>query len=157
MQEVFRMRWHCLGLLGWLLTLTIAAKAAEEDAKNGTYVKIEVQVEIRGTLRHTDKGTLVFARERVVEESPGSDFGLIESKEVFLEVSWKLDLSKVKDAKGLVGSLTDKAVVASGTAEMRMVIDNTKVGRGIGQRSSPQRWEVVRTLSVTSLKAVGEK
>ncbi len=134
------------------LALALGA-AADMPAEN--YAKIKLQVELRGVLQHKDKTTQLTAREKVVHESPGRDFGLIERKEGFQNIAWTLDLNRLEDSNKLLEKFVGKEVAVDGTAELRMVIEDVPIR--VGGRAPAPRWEILRTVTVTSLRAAVAK
>jgi hypothetical protein len=122
-----------------------AIAAAESNAPKESYVKVRVDVEARGTLRMTDKGATIKARDRVYDlfndQKEITDRVLMTDYALDFKRSPKL-LERATDLNGL-------EVEVTGLSELRMV--NTTAG--VGAMSRPT-WNLQRSILVTGLKPV---
>jgi hypothetical protein len=147
------MRFPLLPSLGFALIFGATTVADDEPppSKN-SYVKVRVEVEIRGTLRHTDHGTTVTARERVftlyneAQELPFSGVG----------TPYTLDFARARDLRELAMVLSGKEVVVTGTSELRMVVQPPRPG-GVTGAGSPgplpvPTWSLQPSVQVTGLR-----
>src|SRR5579885_1746652 len=96
-------------LLSVGLTLVIATAIIAGDEKGaqpskGSYVKVRVEVEIRGILRVTDKGTTVTARDRLYDRFNDSE----ESTDAATATVYTLDFSRTKELRELAKVLSSK-------------------------------------------------
>ena len=121
-----------------------------------SYVKVRVDVEVRGVLNHTDKATTVTARYPVFElwndakELP--DAGV---------APFSLDFDRAKDLRELAKVLSGKDVVVTGTSQLRMVTQPARPGGATGggqfQQFPVPTWSLQRTVLVTGLTSAAEK
>ena len=133
-------------------------EAPEEPFKpsKNSYVKVRVEVELRGVLSHTDKATTVTARYPVFELWN-------DAKELpdAAAVPFSLDFDSVKDLRELAKVLSSKEVVVTGTSELRMVTQQARPGGTTGGGQPLQfpalTWSLQRTVFVTGLESAGEK
>lgn len=128
------MRSVILLSLGLNLVVAVASRAGDEkDAplSKDSYVKVRVEVEVRGILRDTDKGVTVTARDQM--------YNLFNDAEEITDPSkatvYSLDFARAKDLRELAKVLSGKEVVVTGTSELRMVTQ-VALPRGGG---SPER------------------
>src|SRR3954469_23174929 len=102
-------------------------KTPKEPSKpsKDSYVKVRVEVEVRGVLSHTDKATTVTARYPVFElwnnakELPDS-----------AATPFTLDFDRAKDLRELAQAFNGKEVVVAGMSELRMVATPHRPGGG---------------------------
>jgi hypothetical protein len=153
------MRSAILPALGLALAITTGTPAGDKtDAppSKDCYVKVRVEVEIRGILRDSDKGITVTARDRL--------YDLFNDAEEITEAratAYTLDFTRARDLRALARVLNGKEVVVTGMSEMRMVNQKGRPGGFTGggtphQFPSPT-WSLQRTVLVTSLKTTAEK
>jgi hypothetical protein len=125
-----------------------------------SYVKVRVEVEIRGILVATDKGITVAAQDRV--------YNLFQSNEENADWSrpatYTLDFTRVKELRELAKALNGKEVVVLGMAEVRRYVHAPKAQPGgySGPNSAPfthpvPAWYLQQTVWVTSLKSAENK
>ncbi len=96
-------------------------KAAEEKVAN-SYVKVKVEVELRGVLTCTDEAaTLSIVTDPFTEVRRLHDFA--EFKEV--EVKWLLDFGAEKESRAKAKALDGKTVLVTGSAILRGVKSET--------------------------------
>ena len=138
-----------------------ATKAGNEKAPQpakDSYVKVRVEVEVRGTLNHTDKATTVSARTQAFDVFD-------EAKEVPGAVGaspFTLDFAEAKHLRELAEALAGREVVVTGKSELRMVVLPPRaVEGGTGGQSGfpmyqPPTWSVQRTVLVTGLKSASK-
>jgi hypothetical protein len=147
-----------LSLASILAAVTAIPAGDEKDAQpsKNSYVKVRVEVEIRGILRVTDKGTTVMARDQM--------FNLFNDAEEITASSratvYTLDFARAKDLRELANVLSGKEVVVTGMSELRQVTQKAPPGGSTGfgpPQLSPPTWSLQRTVTVTGLKSVGEK
>ena len=133
-----------------------SAKEPPQPSKD-SYVKVRVEVEVRGVLSHTDKATTVTARFPV--------FALWDDAKELPDAaatSYALDFARAKDLSELAKALNGKEVVATGMSELRMVTPprrsggETGVGGGSPGAFSAPTWSLQRTVLVTGLKSAGK-
>jgi len=132
-----------------------APKEPSKPSKD-SYVKVRVEVEVRGVLSRTDKATTVTARYPVFELWN-------DAKELpdAAAVPFSLDFDRAKDLRELAKVLSGKEVVVTGTSELRMVTQQARPGGTTGggqllQFPAPT-WSLQRTVLVTGLKSAGAK
>jgi len=142
----------------------LAGGAPVAPKKDGPYVKFRIEVEIRGTLRHTDKGTFVETREEVQTPFPTLESSTATRREE-QQVRWRLDLGGTRLAPKDLGKLNGKEAVVSGKAELREVAVSVEVpgeflGTRLGRVVASHKlttFELRRVLKVTELKAAGSE
>ena len=134
-----------------------APKEASKPSKD-SYVKVRVEVEVRGILRDTDKGATVTARDQL--------YNLFNDAEEITDPSratvYTLDFARAKDLRELTKVLSGKEVVVTGMSELRMVRGHVRQGGTTGVGGSPElpptpTWSLQRTVLVTGLKSAGTK
>lgn len=138
-----------------------ATPAGDEKApqpSKDSYVKVRVEVEVRGVLTASDKAVTVAARHRVyslfrdAEEIP---------REGATAMVYTIDFIRAKDLRGLAKSLDGKEVVLTGMSELRMVVQATRpggeTGAGFPGPITAPTWSLQRTVEVTSLKLAAGK
>jgi hypothetical protein len=147
-----------LGLTFFVANATPAGDKKDAAPSKDSYVKVRVEVEVRGILRNTDKGATVTARDRLynlfndAEEITGPSRATV----------YTLDFARARDLRELTKVLNDKEVVVTGMSELRMVAHWNRPGGKTGVGGSPERpavptWSLQRTVPVTGLKPVGNK
>ncbi|MCI0360034.1 MAG: hypothetical protein L0211_16275 [Planctomycetaceae bacterium] len=154
------MRFAMLLALG--LALGVPAATPADDKKDAplskdSYVKVRVEVELRGILRDTDKGATVTTRDQL--------YNLFNDAEEITRPSrgtvYALDFARAKDLRELAKVLSGKEVVVVGMSELRKVIEITPMGgeTGAGSPHPPPTptWSLQRTVLVTGLKSAGDK
>jgi hypothetical protein len=148
-----------LGVALLVATANLADDKTPKDApkpSKDSYVKVRVEVEVRGVLSHTDKTTTVTARYPVFElwndakERPDTAATL-----------FSLDFDRAKDLRELAQALNGREVVVSGMSELRMVAPPHRPG-GVTGGGSPgpipgPMWSLQQTVLVTGLKSAGNK
>jgi hypothetical protein len=145
-----------LGLALAITTRTPAGDKTDAPPSNDSYVKVRVEVEIRGILRDSDKGITVAALDRL--------YDLFNDAEEITEAratAYTLDFARARELRALARVLNGKEVVVTGMSEMRMVKQKGRPGGLTGggtphQLSSPT-WSLQRTVLVTSLKMAADK
>ena len=122
----------------------------------GGYVKVRVEVEVRGILSHTDKATTVTARYPVFELWN-------DAKELpdAAATPFSLDFDRATDLRELAQALNGKEVVVTGMSELRMVAPPSRPG-GVTGGGAPgpipgPMWSLHQTVQVTGLKSAGNK
>jgi hypothetical protein len=139
------------------MTATLAGDAKEVPPSKDSYVKVRVEVEVRGILRHTDQGGTVTARNRV--------YNLFNDAEEITDparaTSYALDFARAEKLRELTKTLSGKEVVVTGTSELRLVTQQARPGGSTGfgapaQPSAPT-WSLQRTVLVTALKLAADK
>ena len=130
-------------------------REAPKPSKN-SYVKVRVELEVRGVLSYTDKATTVAARYPVFElwndakELPDTPATL-----------FSLDFDRAKDLRELAQALNGKEVVVTGMSELRMVAPPHRPGGGTGGGTPGPipgpMWSLQQTVLVTGLKSAGNK
>jgi len=155
------MRSAILWVLGVGLVTAAAVPAGDEKAahpsKDG-YVKVRVEVEVKGVLAATEKSVTVAARDRVYNLF--SDAEEIPREGVPATV-YTLDFVRAKDLRELAKALDGKEVVVTGMSELRMVVQPTRPG-GVPGAGSPgpipaPTWSLQRTVEVTGVKSAAGK
>jgi hypothetical protein len=150
-------------LLSLGLTLVVATATPAGDKKDAppskdSYVKVRVEVEVRGILRDADKGLTVTARDQT--------YNLFNDAEEIIDPSratvYILDFARAKDLRELAKVLSGKEVVVTGMSELRMVTQMARPGGTTGVGGSQERpptptWSLQRTVLVTGLKSAGTK
>jgi hypothetical protein len=144
------------------LTLASAAVSSAGD-KNDTppskdsYVKVRVEVEVRGILRDSDKGVMVTARDRLYNRFNDAEELTDEGR----PTTYTLDFARASDQRALAKALDGKEVVVIGLGELRMVNQKVRPGGFTGGGPFPQiptpTWSLQRTVLVTGLKSVAQK
>jgi hypothetical protein len=136
-----------------------ATKEVPRDApkpSNNSYVKVRVEVEVRGVLSYTEKATTVTARYPVFElwndakELPDTAATLVA-----------LDFDRAKDLRELARALNGKEVVVTGMSELRMVAPPHRPG-GVTGGGTPgpitgPTWSLHQTVLVIGLKSAGNQ
>jgi hypothetical protein len=131
------------------------AKEAAKPSKD-SYVKIRVEVEIRGLLVENDKGITVTALDRVYDLFHPNG----ENSDWSLPAAYTLDFTRAKDLRALAKVLNDKEVVVVGMAEVRRLVNSPR--KAPGGSSGPNfptftvpvpGWYLQQTVIVTSLRS----
>jgi hypothetical protein len=124
-----------------------------------SYARFRLDVEIRGTLRVTDKGTTISAPWPVYLLSDPNK----ESADHAVNHLYNLDFSKAKGLQKTATELDGKTVVVNGLSELRQLVQERKPGPGSGYSGpnpptipSPY-WTVHDTIVVTGLALADEK
>ncbi len=135
----------------------------EPPAKDlkGSYARFRLDVEIKGTLSITDKGTTVSAAWPVYLLSDQTK----EASDFAVEHAYTLDFSKAKDLQKTAKDLDGKVVVVNGLSELRQLVQERKPGGGNGftggaaQFPGPPSpyWIVHDTIVVKGLTLAEEK
>ena len=135
---------------------------ADDPATEENYVKIRVNVEIRGIIRQTDKGLFLETKEEVQHVVPGSfakkSPGSVEKKET--ESRWDLDPKDPKIAGKGVATLVGKTVVVTGLAELRQLSVKIHVSNAFAGRAGWYQFttlEPQRKVTVGDVKVVNQK
>jgi len=149
-------------LLSLWITLVVATATPAGDNKDAppskdSYVKVRVEVELRGILRDTDKGATVTARDQL--------YSLFNDAEEITDPSratvYTLDFARAKDLRELAKVLSGKEVVLTGMSELRMVTQRGRPGGTTGGGSAElpptPTWSLQRTVLVTGLKSAVDK
>lgn len=149
-------------LLSLGLALAAPGVTPADDKKDAppskdSYVKVRVEVELRGVLWDTDKGATVTARDRL--------YNLFNDAEEITRSSrgtdYALDFARAKDLRELAKVLSGKEVVVVGMSELRMVTQITPMGGETGAGTPhplpTPTWSLQRTVLVTGLKSAGDK
>jgi hypothetical protein len=160
------MRSAILLSLGLALVVATANQADDKTPKEApkqtpqpskdSYVKVRVEVEVRGVLSHTDKATTVTARYPVFE--------LWDNAKELPDAAatpFSLDFDRAKDLRELAQALNGKEVVVTGMSELRMVAPPRLPG-GVTGGGTPgpipgPTWSLQQTVQVTGLKSAGNK
>jgi hypothetical protein len=123
--------------IGLCLIVAAAAIAGDENPiqpSKESYVKVRVEVEMRGLLRATDKGITVTARDQM--------YNLFNDAEEITDASrataYTLDFARAKDLRELAKDLSSKEVVVTGISELRMVTRMSPPGGITGAGGSSQ-------------------
>ena len=156
------MRSVILLVLGTGLIAATATPAGEEKApqpSKESYVKVRVEIEVRGVLAASDKTVTVAARDRVYNLF--SDAEELQ-REGVPATTYTLDFVRSKDLRELAKALDGKEVVVTGMSELRRVIDLPRrpggtTGAGSPGPSPTPTWSLQRTVEVTGLKSAGGK
>jgi len=131
-----------------------------KDVKTG-YAKFRLDVEIKGTLRVTDKGITITAPWQVYLLSDQTK----DATDYAMEHAYNLDFSKAKDLQRAAKDLDGKVVVVNGLSELRQLIQERNPGGGSGfTGGAPQfpgppspYWIVHDTIVVKGLALAEEK
>ena len=155
------MRSVILCVLGISLITANVVPAGDEKAtlrSKESYVKVRVEVEVRGVLSATEKSVTVAARDRVYNLF--SDAEEIPREGVPATV-YTLDFVRAKDLRELAKALDGKEVVVTGMSELRTVVQPTRPGGVTGAGSQgpipAPTWSLQRTVEVTGLKSAAGK
>jgi hypothetical protein len=131
-----------------------AAGRAEEKVKDdGTFLRHHLAVEARGMIKMVDGRIFVVARQRMIVQTPGKDFGLVERTETVDEVTRELVFGDRKELRERAEKLLGKTVIVTGTAEM-LLVRHFYPGEGGHARAPSHTWEIESKVLVTELKAV---
>jgi hypothetical protein len=115
-----------------------------------SYVKIRVEVELRGRLHYAAAGSTITAIWR--------NYELYHDDKVLPGAAsepWKLDFSRAKQLQATAKSLDGKEVVITGKSELRMEVRLLPPGgSGFGGRDWPPAptWSVQRTVLVSGVR-----
>jgi hypothetical protein len=149
------------GTFCWLVLPVPAADKTAEVTDQGQYVRIKIEVEIRGTLRHSSKGVFLETAEETFYLFDGDPKKDTSRKEASV---WQLDLTKAKDLRKALGKLNGKSVIVTGTSELRKTVITklasiTQRGSYLPKKiyTSGEKWSPSRTVLVTSWKVVANK
>jgi len=149
-------------LLSLGLTLVVAAATPADDKKatppsKDSYVKVRVEVEVRGVLTYTDKAVTVTARDRVYALYDDAR----ELPDGASATAYTLDFARAKELRELARAFDGKEVVATGMSELRMVMPPRRAGGETGAGSlgpfPTPTWSLQRTVEVTGLKSAAAK
>jgi hypothetical protein len=122
-----------------------------------SYVKMRVEVEIRGTVHITEKDATVTALYR------GYSFTDENKVTNSREETWKLDFSKARDLHGTAKALDGKEVVITGLSELRQLMQPPAPAGGPGFNPGPMpylpgpSWHVHHTVLVTGVRLADGK
>ena len=145
-----------LGLTLVAATATRAADKKDAQPSKDSYVKVRVEVEIRGILRVTDKAVTVTARDRVFNLFNDA----VEITDPSRATVYSLDFARTKDLRELAKVLDGKEVVVTGASELRQVTQPMSSGGGV-RSSAPvlpsPTWSLQRRVMVSGLKSAGDK
>ena len=162
------MRFSFLFSLAVLALSTIHAAAdepappvAKEPPKPSkeSYLKVRVEVEIRGTLQFGEKGATILAKDRTFDWfHPNA-----ELEDVAYAGTYELDFTKAKDLRELAKVLSGKEVVVVGKAELKRFMQKVRSGPGGYSGPNPMPfwhptpvWIVQPSLQVISLESVAK-
>jgi hypothetical protein len=101
-------------------------KAAEEKAAANGYVKIKVEVELRGVLSCTEEGAIISVDK---EHGWVFDFGKGEKK-----YGWELDFGEDKEMRAKAKALDGKTVLVEGSAILQYQKGTVESGPFSGRR-----------------------
>jgi hypothetical protein len=126
---------------------TVGADAKTKD--DGTFLKYRLAVEARGTIKIVDKRLVFVTRQRIITERPGSDFGIVDREESFVEVTRELVFGN-KDLRERAEKLEGKTVLVRGCSAMVLVHwdEPARIAR-----PSYERWEIEAKIHVSELEA----
>lgn len=127
------------------------AAAGAKPKDDGATLNYRLAVQARGMVKIVDGKFYVVARQRMIREEPGKDFGLVKRIETFMEVTSELVFGERKDLRERAEKLLGKTAVVSGTAEM-VLVEHDLARRGVGATPT-YTWEVEPKIAVTELKA----
>lgn len=151
------------------LVPVLSAQDAPTPPPKDAYLKLRVEVEIRGTLKATDKGAVVLTRY------PYYEYGSVEKQAPTPAgvPAYKVDLdfTKSKDAQDLVKLLAGRDVIVTGTSELRHVMPPPAPGGlngpggftggfpgpGFGYQPPMPAWQLHPSVLVTGLRPAPEK
>jgi hypothetical protein len=125
-----------------------------ERTSSGSYAKIRVEVEVRGTLQMMPQGATVTAVWRSYDLSDDTK----EVAEASGKRAWKLDFAQAGGLQKTAARLDGKEVVVTGQAELRMVVQSVFRTPGGGSSSAPPppfpapTWRVGGTVMVAGLR-----
>jgi hypothetical protein len=150
------------------LVPSLSAQDAPTPPPKDAYIKLRVEVEVRGTLKATDKGAVVLTRysyfdahnlDKAVPPTPGTPAFKVD-----------LDFAKAKDAQELVKRLAGRDVIVTGSSELRHTtsvgfpgggfgggIGGVPPGGGFGFQGTQPAWQLHPTVLVTGLRPAPEK
>src|SRR5262245_35630595 len=117
-----RMRSLMLFSVALCLLVSTASPAADDKAaqpSKDSYVKVRVEVEVRGVLTASDKAVTVAARDRLYNLFRDADEIPREGTPATV---YTLDFVRAKDLRELAKALDGKEVVVTGMSELRMVV-----------------------------------
>jgi hypothetical protein len=167
------MKLPTLFALTAILTLTAGGAPAQPPdppanlppVKDG-YVKVRVEVEVRGLLKTTDKSAAVFTRYRYYDQRDASkEQPLAEGIPPYRV---ELDFARAPELRELATVLDGKEVVVTGLSELRHVVPPPPppggftggmppLGGGLGFYPPGPSWHLQPGLLVTGLKLVPGK
>lgn len=137
-------------------------EAAKEPVKEAakppkdSYVKVRVEIEVRGTLDVTDKGVTVAAYDRTYSLFQPTE----EHSDWTRPAVYALDFIRAKDLRELAKVFHGKQVIVTGMAEMRRYVQKMEVRPGGNGFSGPHpfihpvpTWNLQQTVLVTGLKS----
>ena len=146
-----------LGLTLVAATATPAGDKKDAPPPKDSYVKVRVEVEIRGTLRVTDKGVAIASRNRLYDRFDDSE----EITDATSVTVYRLDFARAKELRERAKLLSGKEVVVTGMSELRMVAQKPRPGGFTGGAPLPPfpspTWSLQRTVLVTGLVPAGDK
>jgi hypothetical protein len=97
--------------------VTQAGDQKDAQPSKESYVKVRVEVEVRGILRVTEKGAAVIARDRL--------YHLFDDTEEITDSAratvYDLDFARAKDLRELAKVLSGKEILVTGMSELRQV------------------------------------
>lgn len=147
-----------LGLNLVAATSTPAGDKKDAQPSKDSYVKVRVEVEMRGVLTASDKTVTVAVRDRV--------YNLFSDAEEIPRAGapatvYTLYFVRAKDLRELATALDGKEVIVTGMSELRMVVQTTRPG-GVTGGGSPgpfpaPTWSLLRTVEVTGMKSAAGK
>jgi hypothetical protein len=147
-----------LGLNLVAATSTPAGNKNDAQPSKDTYVKVRVEVEMRGVLNASDKTVTVAVRDRVYNLFSDAEEIRREGAPATVHT---LDFVRTKDLRELAKALDGKEVIVTGMSELRMVVQPTPPGR-VTSGGSPgpipvPTWSLLRTVEVTGMKSAAGK
>jgi hypothetical protein len=164
------MKLPILFALAAILTLTAGGAPAQPPdlpanlppaVKDG-YVKVRVEVEVRGLLKATDKSAAVFTRYRYYDQRDASKEQPLSEGIPPYRVD--LDFARSPELRELATALDGKEVVVTGLSELRHVVPPplppggySGPGHPFGLYSPGPSWHLQQGLLVTGLKLVPGK
>ena len=155
------MRLPVLFVIG--ITLGLASATTGGDAKapeppKESYVKVRVEVEVRGVLGQASWDITVSSRFRVYELFNDAKEIREGGGEGAADV-YTLDFARAKGLRELAVALKGKEVVVTGMSELRMVDRPRRSGGGSGPGTGPPAptWSLQRTILVTGLTSAKEQ
>jgi len=151
------MRSVILLSVGFCLAVAVVTIAGDEKAlqpSKESYVKVRVEVEVRGVLRETDKGVTVTARDQMYNLFNDAE----EITDALRATAYTLDFTRAKDLREQAKVLSGKEVVVVGMSELRMVTRAAPPGGtsgtgGTAERPPTPTWSLQRTVVVTNLNS----
>ena len=145
--------------LGVALVVATGTVGDEKDLQpsSDSYVKVRVEVEMRGVLQVTEEVATISARDRLYNRYNDAEEITDETRATV----YTLDFARAKNLHELAKVLNGREVVAVGMSELRMV--NVEVrpggftGGGFHLPFPSPTWSLQRTVLVTSLTPAADK